>query len=52
MFYIGFGKKVRKPAYALRVRGAYIWRGLFSEFYGIHVSAIQEFGCFSFPSSC
>ena len=26
--------------FALQVRGAYIWRGLFSEFYGILISAL------------
>ena len=28
--------------FALRVWGAYIWRGLFSEFYGILTSIISE----------
>ena len=26
--------------FALRVRGAYIWRGLFSEFYGICINGV------------
>ena len=29
------GRKFTVTNFALRVSGAYIWRGLFSEFYGI-----------------